>query len=100
MKNNLAIYGCGAFGKIFLEACEDKVDFFIDDFSTQSQYNGIAIKKLVDIDKNTKILISVLQSSKTIEEDLKSKGFSNILSFANSIKLLPKFLNILSKRDV
>lgn len=52
-----------------------------------------------DIDKNTKILISVLQSSKTIEEDLKSKGFSNILSFANSIRLLPEFINILSKRN-
>ena len=99
MKNNLAIYGCGAFGKIFLEACEDKVDFFIDDFSTQSQYNGITIKKLVDIDKNTKILISVLQSSKIIEENLRNQGFSNILSFANSIKLLPEFLNIVSKRD-
>lgn len=99
MKNSLAIYGCGAFGKIFLEACEDKVDFFIDDFSTQSQYNGITIKKLVDIDKDTKILISVLQSSKIIEENLKNEGFNNIFSFADSIKLLPKSLHILSKRN-
>jgi FkbM family methyltransferase len=92
----IAIYGVGAFGKIFYSSLGKDIDFFIDDFSIQESYDSKPIKKLSQVPKNTKIYISVLQSSKTIEETLLNKQYTNIINFTQSIKTIPNVLENIS----
>lgn len=95
----IAIYGIGAFGKLFYEALDKKIDFFIDDFSDLKEYDGKPILKTKDIKKSTKIYISILQSSKHIEENLIKEEFNNVLSFSNSILQMPEILKMVSKKN-
>lgn len=97
--SNIAIYGIGAFGKLFYASLDKQIDFFIDDFATQTSYDNKPIKKLSQIDTNTTIYISVLQYSKKIEQDLKEKRFSHIINFTNSIKTIPNILKNISQTD-
>lgn len=100
MKEEVAIYGVGAFGKIFQEAIKEKIDFFIDDFSKDNFYKNYPIKKISEVKtKNVKIYISVLQSSHKIEKDLESLGFTNIINFTEAIKIIPNILEYISKKD-
>jgi len=94
-----AIYGVGAFGKIFYKLLSDNVSFFIDDFSKENDYLNIPIKKLHNISKDTKVYISVMQHSKQIETSLKANGFTDIVTFTDSIKLIPNILNEISKSN-
>lgn len=95
----IAIYGIGTFGKLFYEALDKKVNFFIDDFSDIKEYDGKPVLKIGDIKRNTKIYISVLQSSKQIEETLINKEFTNVFSFSDSIFQMPEILRIISKKN-
>jgi len=95
--NNVAIYGVGKFGELFYEALDEKIDFFIDDFSKESSYLNKKIKKLNDIKKDTKIYISPLQYSHQIEKKLKLMGFFNIFNFTQSIKNIPNILEHIAK---
>ena len=61
--NEIAIYGAGSFGKIFYELIDEKIDFFIDDYSLENLIFGIPIKNIEVVPKNTTIYISVLQNS-------------------------------------
>jgi FkbM family methyltransferase len=97
--NQVAIYGVGAFGKIFYDCLNKDADFFIDDFYNKSIFDGKFVKELINVDKNTKIYISVLQYSKKIESDLLEKGFKNIVSFTDSIKEMPDILVNISKKN-
>jgi FkbM family methyltransferase len=93
------VYGAGAFGKLFCEALDYKVDFFIDDFSSQSEYQNIVIKKSTEVPKDIKIYISVLQYSKKIEKELLANGFCNIVNFTDSVFQLPKLLKLIAKQN-
>jgi FkbM family methyltransferase len=93
----IAIYGAGAFGKIFYRLLGDQVSFFIDDFSSQDRYMDVPILKLQDIQKDMKIYISVMQHSKEIEQRLKKEGYKYIVSFNESIKFIPDILEEISK---
>jgi FkbM family methyltransferase len=97
--NKLAIYGAGAFGKIFYKCLNKKIDFFIDDFSSMVMLFDIPIKKIEQIPKETIIYISVLQDSVKIENQLLQKGFKNIINFTNSVKKMPNILKELSNSD-
>lgn len=97
--NQVAIYGLGAFGKIFYHSLNKNVDFFIDDFYTKPSFDNKAVKKLTNVNKNTTIYISVLQCSKEIEENLIKEGFTNIVNFTNSVKKLPDLLKTLSQQN-
>lgn len=58
MYDTAAIYGAGAFGKLFhqaLNAKNAKVDCFIDDYSEKKIIFDTPIKKLSDIPKSTTI---------------------------------------------
>jgi FkbM family methyltransferase len=99
MNTKIAIYGAGQFGKIFASALEYKIDFFIDDFTNQSTYLDKSIKKITEIDKDTLIYISVLQYSKKIENTLIKNGFVNVITFTESIKILPNILFLISKTN-
>lgn len=94
-----AIYGAGAFGKIFYDSMQGCVDFFIDDFSDASHYCSLPVLKLSDTPKNTKIYISVLQHAKTIERNLLSHGFTNIVNFTQSAQQLPNLLKNTAKTN-
>lgn len=96
--NKIAIYGTGAFGKIFYESLEKKVDFFIDDFMKEN-YDNKEIKKISQVHTNTKIYISVMQSSKKIESHLMKLGFTNIINFTNAIKTIPNILQNIAKNN-
>lgn len=96
---NKAIFGAGAFGSIFFDALDRKINFFIDENYINETYKEIPVKKLAQISKDTKIYISVLQSSKQIKEKLEKKGYKNIYSFSDSIKEFPKILKILAKKN-
>lgn len=97
--NTIAIYGIGAFGKIFYEALGKNIDFFIDDFTHDTLYDTKQIKRISEIEKNTKIYISVLQYSKKIEHELLSNGFTNVINFTDSIKSIPNILCRISKTN-
>jgi FkbM family methyltransferase len=99
MNQKIAIYGAGEFGKIFYQALNDKVDFFIDDYTTNESFQNIPIKKLSEVTKETKIYISPLQYSNTIEKSLKDSGFTNIVNFTNTIKQLSGILEIVAKTN-
>jgi len=89
---NIAIYGAGAFGKIFYKSLDGKIDFFIDDFSNQTSIFNIPIKKLTEISLDTKIYISILQQSKKVEVELRNKGFKNIINFTDSAKSIQNLI--------
>jgi FkbM family methyltransferase len=95
----IAIYGAGAFGRLFYKALDAKVDFFVDDYWDHQFIFDIPIKKLSDIPKSTTIYISILQHSKKIEQTLQKEGFKNIINFTSSIKLLPNILSITAKAN-
>ena len=95
----IAIYGTGVFGKLFYQALESQIDFFIDDFSTEFRCFNKEIKRINAIPKNTKIYISILQHSSKIEKNLLQNGFTNIINFSNSIKTIPKILELISKQN-
>lgn len=95
----IAIYGAGAFGKIFYQALNYNIDFFIDDFTMDTNIFNIPIKRLKDVDKDTLIYISVLQHSKKIELQLKENGFTNIMNFSKSIKTIPNILEEISRTN-
>ncbi|MFZ3053695.1 MAG: FkbM family methyltransferase [Sulfuricurvum sp.] len=95
----IAIFGAGAFGKIFYQALGGEVNFFIDDFSMNKDCLDIPIKKTIDVEKETIIYISVLQFSKRIEDDLIKNKFLNVINFTNSIKTIPNILNEISKTN-
>jgi FkbM family methyltransferase len=92
----IAIYGAGTFGKIFYEALNKKINFFIDDFSINDTYLNKPIKKLDDVSQNTTIYISALQYSKKIEGELLSKGYTNVINFTKSIMCIPNILEEIS----
>jgi FkbM family methyltransferase len=94
-----AIYGAGAFGKIFYNAIEETVDIFIDDFIKQDFYCNTPIKSLAQISKDTKIYISVLQHAKEIEKKLNNDGFTNVINFTDSVLLLPSILKETAKTN-
>ena len=94
-----AVYGLGVFGKLFLKALSNNVEYIIDDFSKETYYENIPIKRLSEIEKNTKIYISPLQFSKQIEKKLLSEGFTNIVNFTEAIKQLPNILELISKTN-
>ncbi len=94
-----AIYGAGAFGKLFLSALDGRIDFFIDDLSKERVYKGIPIKKLATISKDTKIFISILQHSKYIQERLIDDDFSNVIGFTEAISCMPTILHEVAKTN-
>ncbi len=96
---SLAIYGAGAFGKIFFESLELEVDFFIDDHTTESVCLGKPIKKISEVSSDTLVYISVLQHSKNIEKNLNRYGFTQIISFTQAIKKIPNILTEISKSN-
>ena len=98
MTKKIAIYGAGNFGKLFRK-CLGKVDFFIDDLSTEKNIEGIPIVDLSDIPQETKIYISPLQYSTKIEHFLRQRGFENIINFTESIKTLPNILEEIAKTN-
>lgn len=95
----IAIYGAGAFGKIFFQSLEGKVDCFIDDFRSLELLFSVPILKLSQVSKDTLIYISILQHSKKIEKELQESGFSNIVNFTNSILQIPNVLEEIAKTD-
>jgi len=95
----IAIYGTGAFGKIFFKALNEQIDYFIDDFSQDSEYKSIPICNISDIPKETKIYISPLQYSQKIEKKLTNLGFTNFLNFTSSVKVLPNILELVSQTN-
>lgn len=95
----IAIYGIGAFGKLFYEALDKNIDFFIDDFATNKSYDNKPIKKQNEITKDCTIYISVLQHSKMIAESLKTNGFTNVFTFTNAVQKMPKILELISKQN-
>ena len=97
--NKIAIYGAGAFGKIFFTSLQKNIDFFIDDFSQEKKYQDTPILKHEDVDKNTKIYISVLQHSKRIQTKLLESGFTNVMSFSESIAFMPTILEEIAKTN-
>ena len=97
--SKVAIYGAGAFGKIFYESLKGKVDFFIDDFCENSHYLNLPVVKLKDAPLDTRIYISVLQHSKRIEEELRKKKFVHIINFTKSIKSIPDILHNISSTN-
>ena len=96
--NKIAIYGVGAFGMLFFQTLQGKIDFFIDDFSKSTQHQGIPLKKLSELSKDTKIYISILQHSKKIERELQNKGFTNVINFTQAICELPNILELIADR--
>lgn len=99
-KIKIAIYGVGAFGKIFYESLKDdyEIVFFIDEFTSIKEIYGKKVYKPQDV-LNIKVFISVLQFSKQIEEKLKSLEFSDILSFQKSILQNPKIFSITADKS-
>jgi len=97
--NKIAIFGVGSFGKIFYEALDGAIDFFIDDFSDKKEIFNKPIIKKSDVPKNTKIYISILQYSKKIEQELILANFSDIINFTQSIKCIPNILHFISKSN-
>jgi FkbM family methyltransferase len=95
---NIAVYGAGAFGKLFIKSL-DRVDFIIDDYTSEKFFNSIPIKKLKDIPKETEVYISVLQHSNQIENRLKKAGFKNINNFTNSILKIPNIIKEIAKTN-
>ncbi len=95
--NKVAVYGIGKFGELFFKALDEKIDFFIDDFSKKDNYLDKEIKKIKNIEKDTKIYISPLQYSHSIEKKLRIMGFSNIVNFTESIKSIPNILEYVAK---
>jgi len=96
--NKTAIYGVGVFGRIFQKYLNN-VDFFIDDYTSEKFIKNKPVISLEKIPKDTKIYISPLQYSFKIEQDLKKKGFINIVNFTNSIKTIPNILEEISKTN-
>ena len=95
----IAIYGAGAFGKIFYKSLKKEIDFFIDDFSSLDMLFDVPIKKIDQISKDTTIYISVLQDSKKIENGLIRRGFTDIVNFTNSVKQMPDILKEVAKTN-
>lgn len=95
----IAIYGVGAFGKIFYEALKDsyEIEFFIDELTTLKRLfhkNIYSPQEVSDI----KIFISVLQYSKQIEEKLKALNFQEVLSFQQAVLENPNIFKVLAKK--
>lgn len=99
-KIKIAIYGVGAFGKIFYEALKDdyEIDFFIDEFTSIKEIYGKKVYKPQNAPK-IKVFISVLQFSKQIEEKLKALKFLDIVSFQESILQNPEIFSITANRN-
>ncbi len=87
-----AIYGAGAFGAIFLQALKEEVDFFIDDFSQEKEYQKLPIKRTDELKKDTQIFISILQHSQKIYTQMKSEGFTHVFNFSDSVLHMPSIL--------
>lgn len=96
--NKIAIYGAGAFGRLFYKSLSH-VDYFVDDFTTLNSYNGTPFIKLNKLAKNSIIYISILQQSKEIEKKLHQLGFTNIINFTNAIKTIPNILQAIAKTN-
>lgn len=94
-----AIYGAGAFGSIFLQALNKEVDFFIDDFLQEKEYQNLPIKKTYELEKETRIFISVLQHSQEIYVRLQSEGFTHIFNFSDSILYIPFILQKIAQTN-
>jgi len=99
MLHKTAIYGAGAFGKLFFQALDKKIDFFIDDFADSSHYEDKKIKHLNEVAKHTKIYISVMQSSGMIKQKLLKLGYTNVLGFTESISDMPEILRLVAKTN-
>ena len=97
--SKIAIYGIGEFGKLFYESLNKNIDYFVDNYSEKKSYDGVDIIKQEQLPKDTLIYISVLQHSKNIEHSLKENGFLNIVNFTDSVQQLPKFLDLVSKKN-
>jgi len=95
----IAIYGIGEFGKLFYKSLNKKIDYFVDDYSDKTNYDGIDIVKRNKLPKDTLIYISVLQHSKNIEYSLQRNGFNNIINFTDSILHIPNILKNISKTN-
>ncbi len=78
----IAIYGAGAFGKIFYQALGGQIDCFVDDYFP-----------------STKVYISALQNSDKIQNHLISHGYENVFSFGQSIQQIPNLLREIAKTD-
>lgn len=96
----IGIYGAGGYGRTLLHAIREHGDepaFFIDQYCRDREVEGLPVLRINEVtDRATRILVSVglvplaSDPSTDIVGTLSSAGFSDVVSFADSLQAYPK----------
>lgn len=95
----IGIYGAGGYGKAFLRAMRDQgvePGFFVDQFCSSGKVAGLPVYRVSEVpDRAARIHVSVAlvplasDSSTDILGNLRRSGFSNVVSFEESLRTYP-----------
>ena len=106
--NKVVIYGAGAYGKVFYDTIIEKglsIDYFIDEYTIEKDYNFCPIFKLRDIInedfENIDVYISIsLNNIEEIKINLLRKGYKRIYTFFESINTFLSIVPNMMKTNI